>query len=63
MFIMSCCPFAHLIGVGAGHSDGVEQVLQAVGHGPEVEGHLVGHQRVCVVKQVDVPPGQGTVLL
>lgn len=30
---------------------------------PEVESHLVGHQRVSVVKQVDVAPGQWTVLL
>ena len=34
-----------------------------MGHGPEVQGHLVSHQGVCVVKQVDVTPGQGAVLL
>ena len=53
----------HLVGVGAGDPDGVEQVLHASGDGPEVQGHLVGHQGVGVVEQVDVPPAQRAVLL
>lgn len=32
-------------------------------NGPEVQSHLVGHQGVSVVKQVDVPPGQWAVFL
>lgn len=31
--------------------------------GPEVQSHLVGHQCVSVVKQVDVTPSQWAVLL
>lgn len=53
----------HLVGVGARDADGVEQVFQAVWDGPEVERHFPCHQRVGVVKQVDVAPGQRTVLL
>lgn len=30
---------------------------------PEVESHLVGHQRVSVVKQIDVAPSQWAVFL
>lgn len=30
---------------------------------PEVQSHLVGHQSVSVVKQVDITPSQWTVLL
>ena len=54
---------SHLVGVGPRDTDGVEQVFQAVGNRPQVEGHLPRHQCVCVVKQVDVAPGQRTVLL
>lgn len=53
----------HLVGVGARDADGVEQVFQAVWDGPEVQCHFSCHQRVGVVKQVDVAPGQRTVLL
>lgn len=54
---------AHLVGVGACDTDGVEQILQAVWDRPQVESHLPRYQRVCVVKQVDVAPGQGTMFL
>lgn len=53
----------HLVGVGAGDADGVEQVFQAMRDRPQVESHFSCHQRVRVVKQVDVAPGQRTVLL
>ncbi|KAF3858726.1 hypothetical protein F7725_011927 [Dissostichus mawsoni] len=41
-------------------SDGVEQVLHAVGDRPQVERHLPCYQCVGVVKQVDVAPGERT---
>ena len=53
----------HLVGVRAGDADRVEQVFQAVWDGPEVESHLPCDECVGVVKQVDVAPGQRTVLL
>lgn len=53
----------HLVGVGTSDSDGVEKVFQAVRDRPQAEGHLPGHQDVCVVKEVDVAPGQRTVFL
>lgn len=53
----------YLIGVGPGDAYRVEQVFKAMRDRPEIQSHLVGHQSVCVIKQVDVPPGQGTMLL
>lgn len=32
-----------LVWIGASDSDGIEQVFQAMGHRPQVEGHLPGH--------------------
>lgn len=34
-----------------------------MGNRPEVQSHLVSHKSVSVIKQVDVTPGQRTVLL
>lgn len=53
----------YLVGVGARDADGVEQVFQAVWDRPQVESHLACYQCVGVVKQVDVAPGERTVLL
>lgn len=53
----------HLVGVRACDADRVEQVFQAVWDGPEVESHLPCYECVGVVKQVDVAPGERTVLL
>lgn len=53
----------HLVGVGPCHSNGVEQVFQAVRHWPQAQGHFAAHQGVPVVKQVHVAPGQRAVLL
>lgn len=53
----------YLVGVGPGDPYGVEEVLQAMRNWPEVQSQLVRHKSVCVVKQVDVTPGQRTVLL
>lgn len=61
MFMMTLV--VHLVGVGACDSDGVEQVLHAVRDRPQVERHLPCYQCVGVVKQVDVAPGERTVLL
>lgn len=53
----------HLVGVGTSDSNGVEKVFEAVRDGPQAEGHFTRNQDVCVVKEVDVAPGQRTVLL
>lgn len=60
-----CCDAtsAYLVGVRACDTDRIEQVFQAMWDGPQIEGHLPCHQCVGVVKQVDVAPGEGTVLL
>lgn len=53
----------HLVGVGTSNTNGVEKVFEAVRDGPKAEGHFPRDQDVCVVKEVDVAPGQRTVLL
>lgn len=55
--------FEYLIWVGACDSYGVKEVFKAMRNRPEVQSHLVSHQIVGIVKQVDITPGQGTVLL
>lgn len=67
---LSCCMHGigdeliiHLIGVGACDPDGIEKIFKAMRNRPQVECHLVCHQSVRVVKQVDVAPSQRTVLL
>lgn len=63
MKLILCLFNGHLVGVGASDADGVEQVFQAVRDRPQVQGHFSRHQRVGVVKHVDVAPGQRAVLL
>jgi len=53
----------HLVGVGACDTDRVEQILQTMWDWPQVESHLSCYQCVGVVKQVDVSPGERTMLL
>lgn len=48
--------FEYLIRVGSSDSYGIEEVFKAMRDGPEVQSHLVGHQSVSVVKQVDITP-------
>lgn len=54
---------SYLIGIGSSHPYGVKQIFKAVRYRPEVQSHLVGHQCVSVVKQVNVTPSQWTVFL
>lgn len=53
----------YLVGVGTSNSNGVQKVFKAVRDGPQTQGHFPRNQDICVVKEVDIPPGQRTVLL
>lgn len=55
--------FEYLIWVGSSDSYWVEEVFKAMRDRPEVQSHLVGHESVSVVKQVDITPSKWTVLL
>lgn len=55
-FLMPHVEFEYLIRVGSSDSYGIEEVFKAMRDGPEVQSHLVGHQSVSVVKQVDITP-------
>lgn len=67
--LSTCCHqvdrrrYRHLVRVGTSDSNGVEKVFEAVGDWPQAEGHFTRNQDVSVVKEVDVAPGQRTVLL
>lgn len=46
----------YLIWIGSCHPDGVKKIFKTMRYRPEVESHLVGHQGVSVVKQVNITP-------
>lgn len=48
--------FEYLVWIGSCDSYWVEEVLKAMRDRPEVKSHLIGHQGVCVIKQVDITP-------
>lgn len=55
--------FKYLIRVRPSDSYRIEKIFKAMRDRPEVQSHLVGHQSVGIIKQVDISPGQWTVLL
>lgn len=46
----------HLVGVGSGDSNGVEEVFKAMRDRPQIQSHFVGDKSVSVVKKVDITP-------
>lgn len=46
----------YLIRVGSSDAYGIEKVFKTMRDRPEVQSHLVSHQGVSVVKQVDITP-------
>ena len=56
-------PGADLVGVGALVAEGIEQLVEALGHAPQVQRDLVAQEALLVVEHVHVAPGQHCVLL
>lgn len=51
------------VGVGACAAQWIQQLIHALGHGPQMQVHSSTQQHTLVVKQADVSPCNGATLL